>query len=175
MNAGPMPTQMSPMPMASGPAAWLLTVTDALNQIPHSLIALLARIGIGATFWLSGQTKIEGLVIDPIGLNFQLGMPHVSESAIELFQSEYMVPILPPEFAATMAATAEHVFPLLLIIGLASRFSALALLGMTAVIQFFVYPEAWPTHSLWAAVLLYIAARGPGAVSLDHLISRRYR
>ena len=161
--------------MASGPAAWLLAVTDALNQIPHSLIALLARIGIGATFWLSGQTKIEGLVIDPIGLNFQLGMPHVSESAIELFQSEYMVPILPPEFAATMAATAEHVFPLLLIIGLASRFSALALLGMTAVIQFFVYPEAWPTHSLWAAVLLYIAARGPGAISFDHLISRRYR
>lgn len=175
MDAGSAPTQMTATPMATGPATWLLAATDALQQIPQSLIALLARLGIGATFWLSGQTKIEGLVLDPIGLSVQLGKPHVSESAIELFRSEYMVPILPPEFAATLAATAEHVFPLLLIIGLASRFSALALLGMTAVIQFFVYPEAWPTHSLWAAVLLYIAACGPGIFSLDHLISRRHR
>ena len=157
VNDGSMPTQMSS------------------QKIPDSIIALVARLGIGATFWLSGQTKIEGLVVDPIGLNFQFGKPHVSEGAIELFRSEYMLPILPPEFAATMAATAEHVFPLLLVIGLASRFSALALLGMTAVIQIFVYPEAWPTHSVWAAVLLTIVARGPGLFSLDQLISRRKR
>lgn len=170
-----MQSQMTSPTMPSGPAAWLGTATGALQQIPHSIIVLLARLGIGATFWLSGQTKIEGLVIDPIGLNFQFGIPHVSDTAIELFRSEYALPLLPPEFAATLAATAEHVFPFLLVIGLASRLSALALLGMTLVIQFFVYPEAWPTHSLWAAILLYIAARGPGVFSIDHLISRRQR
>ena len=70
-----------------------------------------------------------------------------------------------------MAAFAEHLFPLLILFGLATRFSALALLGMTAVIQLFVYPDAYPTHGTWAAVLLYLAARGPGAFSIDHWIS----
>jgi len=146
-----------------------------LERIPHSLVALLARIGIGATFWLSGQTKIEGLVLDPIGLHAELGWPHVSAGAIELFRDEYALPLLSPEFAAPLAAFAEHFFPLLLVLGLGSRFAALALLGMTTVIEVFVYPDAWPTHATWAACLLLVAARGPGVVSIDHWLAQRRR
>ena len=146
-----------------------------LQRIPHSLIALLGRLGIGTTFWLSGQTKIEGLVLDPLNRQVELGWPHVSEGALELFRSEYALPLLQPEFAATLAAASEHVFPLLLVLGLGSRFAALALLGMTAVIQVFVYPDAWPTHAIWAACMLYLVARGPGVFSIDHLLSRRRR
>ena len=148
---------------------------ELLNRIPASFLALLSRVGIAATFWLSGQTKVEGLVLDPIGLHAQLGWPHVSESALELFRSEYALPLLPPELAATMAAFSEHFFPLLLVLGLGTRFAALALLGMTAVIEVFVYPDAWPTHAVWATCLLYLVARGAGVVSLDHLLARGAR
>jgi putative oxidoreductase len=144
-----------------------------LERIPHSAIALLARVSLALTFWLSGQTKIEGFVVDPIGRTIDLGVPRLSDSALELFRTEYALPLLPPDLAALMAATAEHVFPLLLLVGLATRLSALALLGMTLVIQLFVYPDAYPTHGLWAALMLYLMARGPGAVSLDHAIARR--
>ena len=146
---------------------------DACRRIPDDLIQLLARVSIAATFWLSGQTKIEGLVLDPIGLQAQLGWPHLSDGAVDLFRSEYALPLLPPEAAALMAATAEHVFPLLLLVGLATRLSATALLGMTLVIEIFVYPAAWPTHGLWAALMLVLMARGPGRISLDHLIANR--
>jgi putative oxidoreductase len=146
-----------------------------LDRIPASLVALLARVGIGATFWLSGQTKVEGLVLDPVGLHAELGWPHVSEGALELFRSEYALPLLPPELAANLAAFSEHLFPLMLVLGLGTRFAALALLGMTAVIEVFVYPDAWPTHAGWAACLLYLVARGPGAVSLDRLLAGRKR
>ena len=155
--------------------ALLDRAVELLDRIPASLVALLARLGIGATFWLSGQTKIEGLVLDPIVLHAQLGWPHVSEGALELFRSEYALPLLPPELAATMAAFSEHLFPLMLVLGLGTRFAALALLGMTAVIEVFVYPDAWPTHAVWAACLLYLVARGAGAASLDHLLARRAR
>ena len=150
-------------------------LVEWLDRIPASLVALFARVGIGATFWLSGQTKVEGFVLDPIGLHAQLGWPHVSEGALELFRSEYALPLLPPELAATMAAFSEHLFPVLLVLGLGTRFAALALLGMTAVIEVFVYPDAWPTHAVWAACLLYLVARGAGAISLDHLLARRGR
>jgi putative oxidoreductase len=106
--------------------------------------------------------------------NSRFGLPRLSDSVVALFRDEYKLPLMPPELAAPMAAFAEHLFPLLILIGLATRFSALALLVMTATIQFLVYPDAWPTHGVWAAVLLFIAARGPGAVSLDHLIARRH-
>jgi putative oxidoreductase len=150
-------------------------VETLFDRIPASLIALCARVGIGSTFWLSGQTKIEGLVLDPIGLQVSFGWPHVSEGALELFRSEYALPLLPPELAANMAAFSEHLFPLMLVFGLGTRFAALALLGMTAVIEVFVYPDAWPTHAVWAACLLYLVARGAGALSLDHLLARRTR
>ena len=84
------------------------------------------------------------------------------------------MPLLPPEAAAWLATVSEHLFSVLLIVGLASRLGATALLGMTLVIQFFVYPDAWPTHILWIALLALIIARRPGALSLDHLVSRRF-
>jgi putative oxidoreductase len=153
----------------------LKPVVDLLNRIPASAVALTARIGIGSTFWLSGQTKVEGFVLDPIGLHAEFGWPHVSEGALELFRTEYALPLLPPELAANLAAFSEHLFPLLLVLGLGTRFAALALLGMTAVIEVFVYPDAWPTHAVWAACLLYLVARGAGVLSLDHLLARRVR
>lgn len=133
-------------------------VFDALAQIPNDLIALIARLSIAAVFWQSGQTKVDGWKL--------------TDSAIYLFENEYRLPIIDPWYAAHLAALAEHVFPVLLVIGLASRLSALALLAMTLVIQVFVYPDAWPTHGTWAACLLFIVARGPGVISLDGAIGR---
>lgn len=158
---------------SSVPAQVIRKAVDLLSRIPHSLIAIVGRFSIAAVFWKSGQTKIEGLGLDLIGGEFHWGWPRLSESALELFRTEYRLPLIPPELAAPMAAFAEHLFPLLLLFGLATRFSALGLLGMTAVIQIFVYPDAYPTHGTWAAVLLYLIAKGPGALSLDHLIARR--
>ena len=143
-------------------------------RIPQDVIAVLARVSIALTFWTSGQTKIEGLVLDPIHLHAEWGWPHISDTALELFRSEYALPLLPPEWAAPMAATAEHVFPLLLVLGLATRLSAAALLGMTLVIEIFVYPLAFPTHGLWAALMLYLMARGGGRLSLDQWLARRF-
>ena len=145
------------------------------EQIPYSLIAFIARFSIAAVFWKSGQTKVEGLAIDLIDGTFQVGWPRLADSTIPLFQSEYHVPLLSPEIAAHMAAFAEHFFPVLILVGFATRFSALALLGMTLVIELFVYPDAYPTHGTWAAVLLYLITTGPGKLSIDHLIARRYR
>ncbi|MCU1774391.1 DoxX family protein [Pseudomonas sp. 13B_3.2_Bac1] len=145
-----------------------------MEKIPHSLIAFIARFSIAAVFWKSGQTKVEGLAIDLIDGTLQLGWPHLADSTIPLFQSEYHVPLLSPEIAAHMSAFAEHFFPVLILIGFATRFSALALLGMTLVIEVFVYPDAYPTHGTWAAVLLYLMATGPGRLSIDHLIARRF-
>ena len=149
---------------------WLI---QWFERIPHSLIAFVARFSIAAVFWNSGQTKVEGLVLNLVAGEFQLGWPRLSESALSLFQHEYALPLLPPALAAMMAATAEHVLPLLLLFGLATRFSAAALLGMTLVIQLFVYPGAYATHGTWAAVLLYLMACGPGLLSIDHLLKSR--
>lgn len=137
-------------------------------------IGWLARIGLAFTFWLSGQTKIEGLVLDPLALQVQWGWPRVSESALELFRSEYALPLLPPEWAALLAATAEHALPLLLLLGLGTRLAALGILGMTLVIQVFVYPLAFPVHALWAAAALYLLASGGGRVALDRLLAHRF-
>jgi putative oxidoreductase len=148
-------------------------IVALLERIPHSLIALLGRFSIAAVFWKSGQTKIEGLVLDPIAGDWQLGWPRLAESTIPLFQEEYALPLVPPEIAAYLAATAEHVLPLLLLAGLGTRFAALGLLVMTLTIQLFVYPAAYPMHGVWATVLLYLIARGPGRCSLDHWLASR--
>ena len=145
------------------------------SSIPHSLIALLARFSIAAVFWNSGQTKIEGLAVNFVTGDFQLGWPRLSDSAISLFESEYKLPLVAPELAAPLAAFSEHLFPLLILVGLATRLSAFALLGMTLVIQLLVYPGAYATHGTWAALLLLLIASGPGAFSIDHLLARRYR
>ncbi|QDF97862.1 hypothetical protein CJ010_15640 [Azoarcus sp. DD4] len=159
---------------ASPIAGLILGGIALLSRIPDTLIALLGRFSVAAIFWKSGQTKIEGFVLDIVSGEAGFGWPRLSDSAIELFRSEYRLPLLPPELAAPMAAVAEHVFPALILLGLATRFSALALLVMTLTIQLFVYPDAYPTHGVWATVLLVLIARGPGAISLDHWLARRY-
>ena len=128
--------------------------------ITHDVLAFASRSAIAAIFFLSGRTKVEGFLT-------------ITDSAYELFRGEYQLPLIPPEVAAHIAAYAEHLFPLLLVLGLFTRLSALALLGMTLTIQIFVYPDAWPTHLSWAALLLYLAGRGGGALSLDSLLRVR--
>lgn len=144
-----------------------------MSRFPNSVLALIARFSIAAVFWKSGQTKIEGFAIDFVDGTLEIGMPTISDNAVFLFREEYQVPLLTPEFAATLAALGEHVLPVLLLFGLATRFSALGLLGMTLVIQVFVYPHAYATHGTWAAVLLYLMVHGPGKLSVDAWIARR--
>jgi putative oxidoreductase len=127
------------------------------RTLPEWLLLLVARLGIASVFFLSGRTKVDGLL-------------HITPSTYSLFEDEYKVPLLSPEVAAHVATYAEHLFPILLALGLFTRFSALALLGMTLVIQTFVYPDAWPTHLTWAAMLLPLIARGAGSLSLDRLL-----
>jgi len=128
--------------------------------ISHDLIALVARAALASVFWLSGRTKVDGLLT-------------VNDTAYTLFREDYKVPLLPPELAAHLATYAEHLLPLLLIVGLCTRLSALGLLGMTAVIQIFVYPDAWPTHLTWATGMLYLIGRGGGRWSLDRALKLR--
>ncbi|WP_240538543.1 DoxX family protein [Rhodoferax sp. PAMC 29310] len=145
-----------------------------MSHLPNTLLAFIARFSIAAVFWKSGQTKIEGLAIDIVSGNFTLGMPRLSDNAIFLFKEEYKLPLLSPEIGATMAALGEHILPIFILFGLVTRLSALGLLGMTMVIQIFVYPDAYPTHGTWAAVLLYLMAHGPGKLSIDAWIARRH-
>lgn len=133
-----------------------------LNRIPESALLLAARIFPAAVFWQSGETKLDE------------GTWHVSDSAIYLFRHEYNLPLIDPAIAAHAAAFAEHFFPILLVLGLASRFAASALLTMTLVIEVFVYPDAWPTHGVWATCFLFVIARGAGALSMDRPFSRRF-
>ena len=145
----------------SPPVLVVQRVIAAMGGLPYWFIALAARIFPAAVFWQSGQTKVAGF--------------HLKPSAIALFENEYQLPLIDPTIAAYASAFAEHCFPILLVIGFATRFSALALLFMTAVIETFVYPAAWPTHGVWATCFLIVIARGPGWLSLDHLIANKFR
>lgn len=134
---------------------------DALEcWLTLDFVLAASRLGIAAVFFASGRTKVDGFL-------------HVTDGAVTLFRDEYRLPLLDASTAAHLAAYAEHLFPLLLVVGLATRASALALLAMTLVIEVFVYPDAWPTHLSWAAPLLLLAARGAGAWSLDRVIGVR--
>lgn len=159
---------------ASGPLAWLAAANRALARIPEDMIALLGRFSIAAVFWKSGQTKVEGFTVDLVDGSLQLGWPRLSDSAVDLFREEYRLPLLAPELGAMLAALGEHILPVLILLGLGTRFAALGLFLMTAVIQILVYPWAYPTHGVWAAVLLYLMVRGPGRISLDDLIAGRW-
>ena len=125
--------------------------------IPEWPLALLMRVGVAAPFFLSGRTKVEGLLT-------------LTPSTEYLFAEEYRVPLLPPETAAYLATYAEHLLPALLVLGLLTRPAAVGLLLMTLVIQIFVVPTGWPTHLLWAGPRVYLIARGPGTFSLDRAL-----
>ena len=128
-----------------------------LEAVPYTILALPLRFGVAWIFWSSAQVKL---------INWQ--------RTLELFAEEYRVPLLPPELAASMALAIELMCPVLLVLGLFTRAAVLVLLGMTAVIQTFVYPDAWPTHLQWTAMMLVLLCRGAGGVSLDHFLWRRY-
>lgn len=137
--------------------AQIRTLNALLDRIPWNVAALALRVFPAIVFLQSGRTKVEGLF-------------SIKESTWFLFEHEYALPIIPSNLAAVLATTAEHLLPALMIIGLGTRFAALGLLGMTAVIQIFVYPDAWITHGLWASALIAMIAGGPGAWSLDRLL-----
>ncbi len=130
-------------------------ILRALDRIPYALLAIPLRLAVAEVFWASGTTKLADW-----------------GAAVALFQDEYKVPLLPPDIAAVMAASIELSTPILLVLGLFTRGAALVLLGMTAFIEIFVYPLAWPTHIQWAAMLLVLLARGAGGFSVDALIRR---
>jgi len=129
----------------------------ARKLLTEDVLALVTRFGVAAIFFQSGRTKVDGLL-------------HITDGTYALFESEYHVPLLSPVVAAHAATYAEHLFSVLLVLGLFTRLSALAFLGMTAVIEIFVYPDAWPTHLSWAGLLLFLIARGGGTFSLDRLL-----
>jgi putative oxidoreductase len=129
----------------------------AARLLPPALLLLVARFGIAAVFFQSGRTKVEGLLT-------------ITDSTYELFRADYALPFMNPVIAAHVSTYSEHLFPVLLVLGLLTRPAALALLGMTSVIEIFVYPDAWPTHLSWAGLLLPLIAMGAGPLSLDRLL-----
>lgn len=131
------------------------TLRAFVERFPLALIQLMARVSIGAVFWSSGMSKLASW-----------------QSTIVLFRQEYRVPLLPPEIAATAAASVELTMPVLLFLGLFSRLATLPMLGMTFVIQTFVYPEDWIEHLGWATFLLLILTRGPGPIALDNFVAK---
>ena len=135
---------------------WFVAVRDLLGRFPLAIIQLAMRVAIGAVFFNSGLLKINSW-----------------EFALKLFEDEYKVPFIDPLWAARLATFNELTFPVLLFVGLATRPATLPLLGMIAVIQTFIYPQAWTEHLLWASILIFLLTRGPGTLSLDHLIERR--
>jgi len=133
-------------------------LTDLAGRVlPLSLLLLVSRLGIAAVFFMSGRTKVDGLL-------------HITDATYELFRTDYALPFMDPVVAAHIATYSEHLFPILLTVGFLTRPSALALLGMTSVIEIFVYPDAWPTHLSWAGLLLPLVALGGGNWSCDRLI-----
>lgn len=146
-----------------------------LQRIPHSLIAFVARFSLAATFWQSGQSKIEGLAINIVQGEWLLGWPRLADGTMDLFRDEYRLPLINPEWAAYMATVAEHALPLLLLAGLFTRWAALGLLLMTLTIQLLVYPGAWMVHGLWATGLMFLMVHGPGSVSLDFWLYRKLK
>ena len=148
-------------PSPASPRRLWNQLADCLQRcLGESFLCLVARLGIASVFFMSGRTKVEGLLT-------------ITPSTYDLFQTEYALPLISPYLAAHLATYAEHLFPILLVLGLFTRLSALALLGMTTVIEVFVYPDAWPTHLSWAGLLLLLIARGAGGWSLDWLLRLR--
>ena len=127
-----------------------------LDAVPYSLLAIPLRLAVATVFWNSAMTKLANW-----------------DTALALFADEYKLPLLPPDLAAHLAISIELSTPVLLVLGLLTRPAALVLLGMTSVIEIFVYPQAWPTHIQWAAILLVLLCRGPGKWSLDHWLRVR--
>jgi putative oxidoreductase len=152
-----MTDMVSKVPPAHPVLALAGRILALLDRVPYALLALPLRVAVATVFWNSAMAKLANW-----------------DTTLALFSDEYQVPLLPPEIAANMAFSIEITTPVLLVLGLLTRVAALVLLGMTTVIEIFVYPQAWPTHIQWAAMLLVLLCRGPGAISLDYLIRRSF-
>ncbi len=131
-----------------------------------SLTQLALRIALAVPFWLSGVNKWDGFL-------------QLNDIAVLLFTEEFKLHILggtydfpAPAVTAFLAGCGEILLPILLILGLGTRFAALGLLIMTAIVQLTV-PTGWPIHLTWAAMALAIMAWGPGRIALDNLFARR--
>ena len=132
-------------------------VALAHRMLSNDLLSLVTRLGVAGVFFMSGRSKVDGIL-------------HITVGTYGLFQEDYKLPLIDPDLAAHLATYSEHLFSILLVLGLFTRLSALAFLGMTAVIEIFVYPAAWPTHLSWAALLLFLIAKGGGRFSLDRIV-----
>jgi putative oxidoreductase len=143
--------------MKSNVPDWIRRLYAKLGLLPVSVIQLMARFSLAVIFWRSGQAKLA---------NWDL--------TLQLFANEYRVPVLPPEIAAPLAAAVELSCPVLLVLGLFTRIATLPMIGMTLVIQLFVYPMSWADHLVWMTLLLLLLSRGPGVVSLDYLAKRAF-
>jgi len=153
-------THLDSIAASGGISGLVARAVSLMSALPEWIIAIAARVAVAAVFWTSARLKVDGFAL--------------KDSTYFLFEHEYALPLIPSDWAAVLATIGEHVFPVMLILGLGTRFGALGLLAMTAVIQTFVYPGAWVTHLLWATALLYLIIRGPGPLSVDHLISKRF-
>lgn len=138
--------------------AWRRVYTEVralLERVPFSLIQLAMRIAIGFVFFNAGLLKARSF-----------------DFAIKLFAQEYNLPLIPPELAARLAMMSELTFPVLLFLGLGTRFATLPLLIMTLVIVTLVYPSSWVESLLWTSVLMTLLIKGGGVLSLDYVIER---
>jgi putative oxidoreductase len=156
MTATATATATMPLPRQGTAVELLNRLRAGFARVPTSLLTLAMRGGVGMVFWKSAMLKLGSW-----------------DTTLQLFADEYHLPLLPPEVAAVLGTTVELGGAILLFLGLFARFGALALLGLTATIQLLVYPENWPDHLLWAGPLAFILTRGPGKISLDHLVARR--
>ena len=142
-----------------------------LASIPYAVVGLFARCVVAYPFFMSGQSKVDGTKysMDLLGQELSVKLPQTMlDKTFELFANDYKLPVIPSNVAAYIVAFAENVLPVLLLIGLATRLSALGLFIMVLVIQFLVFPGHWWTeHAYWLALLLLLMSRGPGAISLD--------
>lgn len=142
-------------------------IIKQLFRQSDAMILLLGRLALASVFWLSGQTKISGFSLNLISGQIQIGWPQLKDTTLYLFENEYQLPLIPYQLAAYLATVAEHILPVLLITGLATRFAATGLLMMTLVIQIFVYPDAYATHLTWITISLLLVVKGGGPISLD--------
>jgi putative oxidoreductase len=144
-------------PAPAGIALRIAQLVRIFERVPYSLLAIPLRLAVATVFWNSGTTKLADW-----------------NATLQLFEDEYKVPLLPPDIAAYIGASIELSTPILLVLGFMTRPAAFVLLGMTTIIEVFVYPQAWPTHIQWAAMLLVLLCRGAGTLSVDHWLWRRF-
>jgi putative oxidoreductase len=158
---------------SSAPRSSPVRVVDELSgllaRFPASITQLALRFALAVPFWRSGLTKWDGF----FRLSDNAVYLFTEEFRLHLFGAEYALPA--PHLMAFLSSCGEILFPVMLVLGLGTRFAALGLLAMTAIIQLTI-PDGWANfHLPWAAMALAIASHGPGKVSLDHLIAGRFR